>query len=72
MSQIILKELFCEKCTLQFNKKCVFDLHLDLVHGEMIKIKKEPLIKEEKFEEPQQSEKEIEKPHECNNCGAAF
>ena len=40
MSQIILRDLYCEKCTLQFNKKYVFDLHLDLVHGEEIKIKK--------------------------------
>ena len=72
MSQIILRDLYCEKCTLQFDKKYVFALHLDLVHGEEIKLKKEPLIKEEKFEELQQSEKEIEKPNECNNCGAAF
>ena len=72
MSQIILRDLYCEKCTLQFDKKYVFDLHLDLVHGEEIKVKKEPLIKEEKFEELQRSEKKIEKPHECNNCSAAF
>ena len=40
MSQIILRDLYCEKCTLQFDKKNVFDLHLDLVHGEEIKVKK--------------------------------
>ena len=72
MSQIILRDLYCEKCTLQFNKKYVFDLHLDLVHGEEIKVKKEPMIKEEKFEELKQSDKEFEKPYECNNCSVAF
>ena len=72
MSQIILRDLYCEKCTLQFDKKYVFDLHLDLVHGEEINVKKEPLIKEQKFKELQRSGKKIEKPHECNNCSAAF
>ena len=72
MSQIILRDLYCEKCTLQFDKKYVFDLHLDLVHGEKIKVKKEPTIKEENFEHLQQSEFFFEKPYECNNCSAAF
>ena len=40
----------------------MFDLHLDLVHGEEIKVKKDQLIKEEKFEEVQQSEKELSYP----------
>ena len=57
MSQIILRDLYCEKCTLQFDKKYVFDLHLDLVHGEEINVKKEPLIKEQKFKELQRSGK---------------
>ena len=26
-------DMFCNKCTLQFDKKYVFDLHLFLVHG---------------------------------------
>ena len=74
MSQIILRDLYCEKCTLQFNKKYDFDLHSDLVHGiwEETKVKKKPTIKEEKFEQLQQSEEKIEKPYECNNCSAAF
>ena len=72
MNQIIFRNLYCKKCFLEFDNKYVFDCHLALVHGKGIKVKKEPLIKEEKFEELQQSEKEIEKPHECNNCSAAF
>jgi hypothetical protein len=61
MSQIILRDLYCEKCSLQFDKKFVFNLHLDLVHGEEIKVKKEPLIQAEKFEELRENEKKIEK-----------
>ena len=29
----VLTDWFCELCTLQFDKKIVFDLHLKLVHG---------------------------------------
>ena len=80
MSQIILRDLYCEKCTLQFDKKYVFDLHMDLVHGEEIKVKKEQLIKEEKFEEVQQSEKELsypitqvmDKTFQCDKCNSFF
>ena len=39
--------MFCNKCTLQFDKKYVFDLHLKLVHGEKIETKSEP------FKEPE-------------------
>ena len=50
-------DLFCNKCTLQFDKKYVFDLHLSLVHGEkMAEIKVEPLISEDNFQELQASE----------------
>ena len=72
MSQIIFRDLYCKKCFLQFDKQYVFDCHLALVHGEEIKVKKEPTIKEEKIEELRQSEKESEKPLECNNCSDAF
>jgi uncharacterized Zn-finger protein len=42
MTQNILKDLFCELCLLQFDKKAVFDMHLSLVHGNGLKkIKKE-------------------------------
>ena len=62
-------DFFCEKCSLQFGKKYVYDLHLSLVHGEKIEVETEPLnfeenptkIKhelldcEEKFQEPQET-----------------
>ena len=72
MSKIIFRDLYCKKCFLQFDKKYVFDCHLALVHGEEIKVKKEPVIKEEKFDEFQQSEKQFEKHFKCNNCSVAF
>ena len=44
MTQNILRDLFCELCLLQFDKKAVFDMHLSLVHGHGLKkIKEEPL-----------------------------
>ena len=54
----MLRHLFCEKCSLQFGKKYVFDLHLSLVHGEKIEVKSEPLIVEENLNGFQISEKE--------------
>ena len=36
-----MNNLFCENCSLQFDKKIVFDLHLSLVHGEKIGVKNE-------------------------------
>ena len=45
--------MYCEKCSLQFDKKYVFDLHLSLVHGENIEVKNEQLICDGNSEEPQ-------------------
>ena len=45
MSQNILRDLFCELCLLQFDKKAVFDMHLSLVHGDGLKIIKEEPVK---------------------------
>ena len=54
MNQVILRDWYCEKCSLQFDKTYVYDLHLKLVHGQEIKVKTEPATSEEKFEELQQ------------------
>ena len=66
VKEIIRHPLFfllcvCNRCSLQFDKKYVFDLHLLLVHGEKIEVKKETLICEEKLQEPQMNEKEFPK-----------
>ena len=41
-----MNNLFCENCSLQFDKKIVFDLHLSLVHGEKIGVKNEESLVE--------------------------
>ena len=35
-------DLYCKKCSLQFDKKIIFDMHLNIVHKEKINIKEEP------------------------------
>ena len=54
------KDSFCDKCTLQFNNKHIFGLHLSLVHGEKIEVKKEPKICEENLQEHQENEKDLQ------------
>ena len=66
---------FCEKYTLQFDNKHVFDLHLSLVHGEKIKLKNEPVMCEEKFQDHHKSEKEfqnnlVENHLKCDVCNS--
>ena len=66
----MLKDFFCNRCSLQFGKKYVFDLHLSLVHGEKIEVKQETVICEENIQESQMSDKELsnhkgKKPFEC-------
>ena len=34
-------DLYCVKCSLQFDKKIIFDMHLNVVHKEKIDIKEE-------------------------------
>ena len=74
------RDLFCDKCSLQFDKKYVFDLHLSSVHGEKIKVKVESPICEENLQQSQISESkfsyqsvhENERPFKCNMCYASF
>ena len=42
MDAKMLRDMFCMDCSLQFNKKIVFDLHLSLVHEKKTSIKQEP------------------------------
>ena len=42
--EVIWKDWYCQDCSLQFDNKTVFDLHLSLVHGEKIEIKKENVL----------------------------
>ena len=69
-----MKDFFCEKCTLQFDKKYVFDLHLSLVHGEEIKVKSEPKICEENSQkyEKNYSDHVVDKSFRCDICDSFF
>ena len=50
MDQRILWDLYCFQCSLQFEKKSIYDMHLSLIHNykskkdtfDAIQIKKEP------------------------------
>ena len=70
---------FCNRCSLQFDKQYVFDLHLSLVHGEKIEVKKETstMICEDKVQEPKIREKEfsikkVEIHLKCGVCNSVF
>ena len=72
----MMRDLFCNRCSLQFDKNYVFDLHLSLVHWEKIEVKEETLICE-KCQEPQMREKEfsnhaMEKQLKCDECESFF
>ena len=73
-----MSDLFCNICALQFGKKYVFDLHLSLVHGEKIEVKKDSLMMcEEKVQGPKVCEKEfpnhkVEKQPKCDVCNSVF
>ena len=74
------REMFCERCSLQFGKKYVFELHLSLVHGEKIEVKSELPLCEENLEESQVNETKFsyqpvpkkERSFKCNVCFANF
>ena len=53
------KDLFCTQCSLQFGKKYVFDLHLSLVHGKVLEIKKEANNFKENFSESKQDQDKL-------------
>ena len=36
------KDWYCEMCSLQFDKKIIFIMHLSIVHKEVVDIKEEP------------------------------
>ena len=47
----INKAFYCEKCSLQFDKKIVYDIHLSFVHKMNIEVKSEEKTVEIKEEE---------------------
>ena len=63
MNKITTPNLFCYNCSLQFDKKYVFDLHLSLVHGKKVEVKSEPKICEENFQESQANGQDFSAEH---------
>ena len=39
-----VRDFYCSRCSLQFDNKPIFDMHLSIVHGERIEIKEEEVI----------------------------
>ena len=74
MDAIMLRDMFCTDCSLQFNKKIVYDLHLSLVHGKKTNIKQEPNNCEITSEVSETlHENQIEyKPLSCKICNSEF
>ena len=40
--EVLIRDLYCYECSLQLDKKYVFDVHLSFVHGEKLDIKQKP------------------------------
>ena len=56
-----LLDSYCVKCSLQFDKKIIFNMHMSIVHKEMVEIKEDPINIVEK--EPK--ENTIKQPFSC-------
>ena len=74
MDPMMLRSMFCTKCSLQFNKPIVYDLHLSLVHGKKINIKQEPNSCEISSEDTETFIENncADKPFECKICDSEF
>ena len=53
MERIAPRNLYCEECSLQFENKLLFDLHISLKHRKRIQGAKVPEIYKEKSPKPQ-------------------
>ena len=40
--EVLIRDFYCYECSLQFDTKYVFDVHLSVVHGKKLDIKQEP------------------------------
>ena len=76
-----LKDFFCEICSLQFDKKAVYDIHMSFVHkvAIIVKEKNEDLGQDNNSENNQKSynlnypiKKNLETPINCSICQANF
>ena len=56
--EITNEALYCKKCSLQFDKKIVYDIHLSFVHKMNIEVKSEEKTVEIKEEEEANPERQ--------------
>ena len=62
-----LSNSYCVRCSLQFDKKTIFEMHLAIVHQEKVKVKKEP----NSFENEPNFGGETE-VYRCEPCDSSF
>ena len=62
-----LKDWYCNNCSLQFNKKSVFDMHLSIVHNQKIENGQKTIISKKETNEAW--EKEL---FQCDVCDTQF
>ena len=62
---ILRRDFYCNDCSLQFDTKYVFDIHLSVTHGKKLDIKQEPDSQASLIPET----KEFEIKHPCKGNG---
>ena len=75
MDAIMLRDMLCTDCSLQFNKKIVYDLHLSLVQKKQTNIKQEPNKCKSTSEDTSEIFNEnhnADKPFVCKICDSEF
>ena len=88
MKTNIKKQMFCELCSLQFDKKYVYDVHMSSVHNKTmcpqskidetaVKKKNGDMVQETNFDLIKNSimrsnMNEGKKPHQCSICDYSF
>ena len=45
ITKMVLTDLYCEKCSLQFDKLSIFKMHLSIVHKKMVDLEEESICK---------------------------
>ena len=63
-----LMDSYCVKCSLQFDKKIIFNMHMSIVHKEMVEIKEDPINIIEK--EPEENARK--QSFSCEICNKKF
>ena len=64
--------LYCTKCSLQFDKNIIFDMHLSIVHKKTIDTQKEKIDKEPDGTRNATVREKKKKPFKCDICGYSF